>query len=156
MASPSQEIRIAIVGSRRRNTLSDRKIVFDIVRQATAAFPEKNIVIVSGGADGPDSFAREAAEIYGLDYADHPVPRDPPIKNKYEFRCRAFARNRDIVIDSNLMFALVNLDRKGGTENTVAHAIDLQKKYFLVDQVGRCYLSGVGWNDQHGEASDKT
>lgn len=150
------EIRIGIVGSRRRNSLKDRSIVLDIVRSAVAAFPEKRIVIVSGGADGPDAFAREAAGIYGLDYADHPIRRDPPITSKREFVARAFGRNKDIVVDSHLVFALVHPDRKGGTENTVKHAMDLKKKFFLVDQEGRCYLSGVGWKDRNAEASDKT
>lgn len=150
------EIRIGIVGSRRRNTLADRRIILDIVRSAVAAFPEKHITIVSGGASGPDTFAREAAELFGLDYSDHPIPKDPPITSKFEFRQRAFARNRDIVIDSNLIFALVHHDRTGGTENTLEHAVELQKKYFLVDQEGRCYLSGVGWKERHVKASFKT
>jgi hypothetical protein len=135
-----EEFRIGIVGSRRRNTLKDRQIVIDIVRQATIAFPEKRIVIVSGGADGPDFFAMEAAALYGLEYVNHPIPRDPPITSKQDFVVRAFSRNRDIVVDSMLLFALVHPDRKGGTENTVSHAVDLKKKYFLVDQAGRCYL----------------
>jgi predicted Rossmann fold nucleotide-binding protein DprA/Smf involved in DNA uptake len=150
------ELRIGIVGSRRRNTLKDRQIVIDIVRSATVAFPDKHIVIVSGGAEGPDSFAKEAAALYGLEYKDHPIPRDPPITSKQDFVFRAFSRNKDIVVDSSLLFALVHPNRKGGTENTVTHAVDLKKKFFLVDQEGRCYLSGVGWNERHGEASYKT
>jgi hypothetical protein len=150
------ELRIGIVGSRRRNTLADRKIVLDLVKHATIAFPEKRVVIVSGGAEGPDAFAKEAAEIYGLEYADHPIPRDPPITSKQDFVFRAFSRNKDIVLDSHLLFALVHPDRLGGTENTVKHAADLKKKFFLVDQEGRCYLSGVGWNSRNAEASYKT
>jgi predicted Rossmann fold nucleotide-binding protein DprA/Smf involved in DNA uptake len=148
------EIRIGIVGSRRRDTYTDQKIVYDIVRSAVAAFSEKHIVIVSGGARGPDTFAKLAAKIYELEYKDHPVPKDTPIKNKWEFVQRAFARNRDIVIDSDIIFALVHADRKGGTENTIEHAKDLKKKFFLVDQFGRLYLSGVGWEETDGYATD--
>jgi hypothetical protein len=152
---PATEIRIGIVGSRRRNTLTDRNIVLDIARQAMAAFPEKNIVIVSGGAVGPDTFAKEAAELYGLGYSHHPIPRDPPITSRWEFVQRAFGRNKDIVVDSDIIFALVNPDRKGGTENTVEHAQVLKKTFFLVDEQGRVYLSGLGWNDRHAKTSDK-
>lgn len=136
------ELRIAIVGSRRRNTIRDRKIVLDIVRAAVDAGLIKNqwVTIVSGGAKGPDTFAEEAANVYGLKTAIHKVP---PSTDRNDFRQKAYARNRDIVIDSDLVFALIHPDRKGGTENTIQHAEELGKKVFLVDQDGRVYLSGM-------------
>lgn len=134
------ELRVGIVGSRRRNTLRDREIVFDIVRAAVDAGLVKGqlVAIVSGGAKGPDTFAEQAANARGLKTIIHRVP---PSKNRGDFRQKAFARNRDIVIDSDYVFALVHLDRKGGTENTIQHAHELGKKVFLVDQDGHVYLS---------------
>jgi hypothetical protein len=149
-------VRIGIVGSRRRCSLYDRKIVLNILLKAKEKYVDRGIVVVSGGARGPDTFAREAAKSLDLSYSDHPVPKDPPVKNKYEFRQRAFARNRDIVIDSDILFALVHRDRKGGTEDTVGHAVELQKRFFLVDEEGRCYLSGAGWDDRYAEETDET
>src|SRR5579859_7923340 len=149
------EVRIGIVGSRRRNTLYDRRIIFIIVARAIAGFPGQKVVIVSGGAKGPDAYAREAAEFYGLGYREHPVPKDPPIVDRWDFQRRAFARNREIVVGSDVIFALAHPDRKGGTENTIGHAIELQKQFFLVDQTGRCYLSGEGWNTENVPTSDK-
>lgn len=136
------ELRVGIVGSRQRNTLRDREIVFDIVRAAVDAGLIKGqwVTIVSGGAKGPDSFAEEAANAKGLKTIIHRVPKS---ENRGDFRKKAFARNRDIVIDSNYIFALVHPDRKGGTENTIEHAHELGKKVFLVDQDGRIYLSGM-------------
>lgn len=151
----AEELRIAIVGSRRRNTLTDRKIVFQIVSSALAAFPEKIIVVVSGGAVGPDTFAREAAEHFGVGYREYPIKRDPPITSRWEFVQRAFGRNRDIVIDSDIGFALVSKDRKGGTENTLEHADVLQKRYFRVDVSGRSYLDEEDWNKNHGVVTDQ-
>ena len=138
MPKRHQKIRIGIVGSRRRNTLRDRKIVFDIVGTALGAYDE--VVVVSGGAKGPDTFAEEAANFYGTEKIIHRVP---PSESRWDFRKKAFARNRDIVIDSDKVFALVHPDRKGGTENTIEHAKELGKPVFLVDQDGRVYLSGV-------------
>jgi predicted Rossmann fold nucleotide-binding protein DprA/Smf involved in DNA uptake len=138
-------MRIGIVGSRRRSSLRDRQIVFEIVTKAMAKWP--GVVVVSGGARGPDSFAEEAADAFGLDKIIHRVPK---AENRWDFRQKAFARNRLIVIDSDVVFALVHPDRKGGTENTIEHAHELGKKVFLVDQDGQVYLSPV---DTPGDAS---
>jgi predicted Rossmann fold nucleotide-binding protein DprA/Smf involved in DNA uptake len=129
-------IRIGIVGSRRRNTISDRKFVFEIVRAAMQR--HERVTVVSGGAKGPDTFAEQAADAHGLEKIIHRVPA---AESRWDFRQKAYARNRDIVIDSDTVFALVHPDRKGGTENTIEHAVELGKKVFLVDRDGRVYLS---------------
>jgi len=53
----------------------------------------------------------------------------------------AFARNKLVAEDADVGFALVASDRKGGTEDTVHHFHDLKKRIFLVDGMGRTYLS---------------
>lgn len=135
--------RIGIVGSRRRNTLRDRRIVFDIVeRLAPSLFPGQPVTIVSGGCKGPDSFAAEAARFYKLDTKIFPVPTDPPIQDRNDFRERAYARNTLIAEASEDLYALVAPDRKGGTEDTIRKAHALRKNVFLVDEEGAIsYLS---------------
>lgn len=55
---------VGIVGSRKRSSLGDRKIVCQIVDTCVKKYGE--IVIVSGGAKGPDSFAEDAAKIFSI------------------------------------------------------------------------------------------
>lgn len=132
-------MRIGIVGSRRRSSLSDRKIIFDIVARAIKK-SGGDLTVVSGGASGPDSFAEEAADILGAKKTIHRIPKDPPVKHRGEFTERAYARNRLIVEDSDVIFALIHHTRTGGTENTIKHANELGKKVFLVQDDGRIYL----------------
>lgn len=137
-----RELRIGIIGSRRRSSFRDRKMILDLVRElveTTAA----EIVIVSGGCrKGADSFAEEAAHAHGLRKSIHPVPDDPPVKHRGEFRERAFARNLLVAQDCHVMYALVSDDRTGGTENTLGHMGDLKKDYWTIDSSGRRKLNG--------------
>lgn len=137
---------IGIVGSRKRNTLFDRKIVFDIVsRFADKEVFKEGVVIVSGGAKGPDSFAEEAARFYGLQTKIFPVEKDKEIKTKYDFTLLAYKRNSLIAEESNDLFALVCKERKGGTEDTVKKMLALKKNVFLVYEDGSmAYISPDG------------
>lgn len=134
-------MRIGIVGSRRRNTLADRLIVQDIIVTAAMRFGSDTVIVSGGCGQGADRFAKEYTECWGIRYVEYPIPTDPPAKNKWEFTRRAYARNRQIVENSDVIFALVHPDRTGGTENTVLHAKDLGRRCFLVDGFGRAYLS---------------
>src|SRR6266852_3629791 len=135
-------MKVAIVGSRRRNTLRDRKIVLDLVTRLVTESSEDRIVIVSGGCPkGADSFAEEAARVHRLDKIIFPVAKHPEIKSRHEFRERAFARNLLVAKEADVIYALVHPDRKGGTENTVQHAHRLGKKVYLVNLIGQAYLS---------------
>lgn len=137
-----RHIKIGIVGSRRRSSLKDRQIVFDILFEAWLV-RKMNVTVVSGGAKGPDSFGEEWAKMNGKPTIIHRIPQDLP--NKREFTKHAFERNGWIVRDSDVVFALVHPDRKGGTENTIQHCVKQGKKFFLVDREGRLYLGGEGW-----------
>lgn len=84
-------MKIAVVGNRAtsrtplawKNTV--RSTVFEVVK--ALARRDTNIVIVSGGAPGVDTWAEEAADLYGLAKSIHPAKWDElgraagPIRN---------------------------------------------------------------------------
>lgn len=136
-----EELRIGVIGSRRRCSLFDRKIVFNLIERLIVLNPHRDVIIVSGACRlGADSFAAEAARIYNVKLIEHPVPPGE-YKQRWEYAKAAYERNRKIAEDSHVGFALVHEDRKGGTENTIHHYHDLKKKVYLVDATGKTYLS---------------
>lgn len=141
------ELRVGIVGSRRRNGFEDRKIVFDIVERLVGA--GRDVVLVSGACPkGADRFAADAARHFRTALSEHPIPkRDYP--NEWEFTQAAYVRNREIVMDSDYVVALIHPDRTGGTENTLEHCRDLGKDAYLVDSDGRVTYV----NNGHGETN---
>lgn len=140
---------VGIVGSRRRSSYVDRKIVLRLLERLRAQ--HENLLVVSGGASGPDTFAREAAALFDppLEVLEFPIDRSGidwiERGTAYaEFTRRAYARNRLIAEKSDEVYALVAEDRTGGTENTVGHALGLGKRVFLVLTDGTVYLSKDG------------
>lgn len=103
-------MRIGIVGSRRRNTKEDYKLV----EQAFLAHTGNDTEIVSGGCPrGADSFAEMIAEKYQI-----------PIKIYYAKwaqygKSAGFIRNGKIAEDADILIACVAEDRLGGTEDTI-------------------------------------
>ena len=138
-----------VVGSRRRNTLHDRKIVFRLIawlygqhRGATG------FTIVSGGCpQGADAFAKECAlKLFDppLDYVEFPIDKTG-VSNRWEFTKRAYARNRLVAEKSwDGLYCLVADDRTGGTENTIKQALELKTPVFLVTNSGEVFLSQDG------------
>ena len=127
---------IAIVGSRRRNTLRDRALVFELVELCK----KRGWTVVSGACrDSADSFAKEACDALGVGIREFPVPK-VKYKNKWEFTQAAFARNRVIAENCGACFALVHSDRTGGTENTISHCFDLGKTVYIVRDDGSVEL----------------
>lgn len=146
------QLRVGIVGSRRRNTIKDMRIVYRLVEKLIRHNPDKKIVIVSGGCPkGADKFAEEAADIYKLDKDIYPVP-EGEYAHKGEWVAAAFARNREIPLHSDVVYALCHEDRKGGTENTIEHCRDLEKETYLVDENGNCLLIVAGKQNEKVEA----
>lgn len=135
-------VRAGIVGSRRRNTLHDRKIVFRLVEWLYQR-AGSGLTIVSGGCPkGADAFAEEVADLHVPPIAKQIYPIDKEgIASRWEFTERAFARNRLVAQDSTELYPLVHSDRTGGTENTVGHALKLKVPVFLVNDQGEVYLS---------------
>jgi len=88
-------------------------------------------VIVSGGAKGPDTWAREAAKRHGLKIVEH-LPNLEGVRNRGEAARRYYERNQLIAEDADQVVALVAPDRKGGTEDTIKRAIELGKPVRLL------------------------
>lgn len=130
-----------IVGSRRRNTLQDRQIVFNLVELLLGKHGT-DLVIVSGGCPkGADAFAEDAAQLSKIKTRIFPVDRTG-VETKWDFRQKAFARNRLVAEASrNGLFCLTAEDRTGGTENTIQHALEFQVPVFLVTNSGAVFLS---------------
>ena len=106
-------MKIGIVGSRRR---TDKDTVFGLVMKLPI-YAE----IVSGGARGPDTWAVEAAKSRGMKtrvFRPHFTDR----KDRFKVIEAYYRRNRQIAEYSDIIFALVAPDRKGGTEYTIKHA----------------------------------
>lgn len=116
-------MRVAIVGSRRRK---DRGKVERLVRSL-----DVGDVVISGGCEGVDSWARDAALARGLAYEDFPPVKDPPPRDYFESCRRFYARNERIALSCDVMYAFVSPDRKGGTENAVKHARAYGKQVHL-------------------------
>lgn len=138
-------MRVGIVGSRRRNTLADRQMILDLVRDLKEKFGE-SLVLVSGGCKtGADHYAEEAAVLHGVPIVLHPVKGK--FDTRWQFAQAAFARNEDIVKDSDVVFAQVASDRKGGTENTLGHCVTHKKPRWLIDEQG-AILAPEEWPHQ--------
>jgi hypothetical protein len=135
-----------IVGSRRRNTLTDRKIVFRLVDWLVARHGAEGLSIVSGAcSQGADLYAFEAAKLHEpkLVMVEFPIDKKG-IDNRWEFTKRAYERNRQVAERSTGLYALVATDRLGGTENTIKYMAELKKPIYLVTTSGEIYLSEDG------------
>ncbi len=132
-------MKIGIVGSRRRKSLFDRNLLFRVIAQVIKDLPnDETITLVSGGCrEGADSFAEEISRAFEIPIIIHPVPTDPPIKHRGDYRDRAYARNELIAEDSDFMYALVAPDRTGGTENTLEHMRRMKKDFITIDENGK-------------------
>lgn len=129
-------LRIAIVGSRRRNSSFDEALVEEIIRKIKFSNPMTRLTIVSGAChSGADNFAAKFAVLYGCDLVEFPVPKIA-YSSTASFREAAFSRNRDIANACHICFALVHADRTEGTENTIGHCLDLGKTCYLVHDDG--------------------
>ena len=101
---------IGIIGSRRRNSLTD----FYATQDKFLEIYEDGDHIVSGGCpQGGDAFAEKIADTL-----------QAPIKIYYarwkqHGRAAGFIRNGDIARDADVLIACVAPDRTGGTEDTI-------------------------------------
>ena len=122
-------VKIAVVGSR---SFSSRRQVDEWLDKNI----KKTDVVVSGGADGPDSWAEEFAKKRGIPTIIKAVDKQglPPYPaGRSEFRVRAFARNREIVVECDRVVAFVDPDSPTkGTADTLAHAVDLKKPFEVI------------------------
>ena len=116
---------IGIVGSRRRNSEDDYKIVVKVFFDNYV----KGDIIVSGGCPkGADHFAELIASSN-----DICIKIFPANWNKYG-RGAGIIRNTDIAKMADMLIACVAADRKGGTEDTVKKF----KKFHPSDKIVLC------------------
>ena len=116
-------MRVAIVGSRKRTD-----------RDSVSAFVESlpvEAVVVSGGCEGPDKFAADAARKRGLTVVEH-LPDLTGCSQRFEFTKRFYERNQRVVDDSERVAAFVAPDRKGGTEDTIKRAAKAGKPVVIL------------------------
>lgn len=102
-----------IVGSRRRNNLTDRRIVIQLVEWLLTT--RQHVSIASGGCpQGADAFAEEAARVLQpqVDIKIFDIDKTG-VSTKWDFTKRAYERNRLIAQHSTELFALVAPDRAG-------------------------------------------
>jgi len=133
-----KELRIGIVGSRRRNSEDDLKILADFLSKILTFYSDEyKVVLVSGGCKkGGDYFAEILNRAWQLPpmiihYPDKSkLPNNP---QRYDFAKINFARNTLIARDSDILIALVAEDRTGGSEDTV-------KKFKKLHPKGKLYL----------------
>ena len=106
-------MKLGIVGTRRRNTDKDYKIVEKAYLKICKTFNIHHII--SGGCQkGGDRFAEIIARKFGL-----PITIYHADWKRYG-RSAGFERNTYIAEDSTILLACVAKDRTGGTEDTIA------------------------------------
>ncbi len=109
---------IGIIGSRRRNEVTDYKAILDAFVKVYTPGDR----IVSGGCpQGGDRFAEKIAK-----------ERQVPITIHYAAwnrigKSAGYLRNGDIAQDADILIACVSPDRTGGTEDTIKKFNKLKK-----------------------------
>lgn len=119
-----KSIIIGIVGSRRRNSDEDLELLLDSLIPVLERLDSENyeIKFVSGGCPlGGDRFAEIIANQFNIPIIIHYPDKSslPSNPTKKDFAIINYARNTLIARDSNILFAVVAPDRKGGTEDTI-------------------------------------
>jgi len=118
-------MRIGIVGSRR---WKNREMVEALVQMLPG-----DVTIVSGGCEGVDTWAAEAARQQRFVVVEHLPDLPPPGSSRWKFTKAYHTRNKLIAEDVDVLYAFVAQDRRGGTENTIKHAmkLDVRVEVFL-------------------------
>lgn len=126
-------MKLAIIGSRRRNSLKDFNKLKDFLMKAKNKFP--TLEIISGGCEqGADHFAELICEEFQIPikifYPDKSkLPENP---KRYHFTKINYERNKLIAENCDILVAMTAPDRTGGTENTISEAHKLWKKVILI------------------------
>jgi len=120
---------IGVVGSRRRNNLSDFKKVY---RKLNEYYATGDVIVSGLCKEGADNFAKLIVEGYNLPHLWFPVDLRllegaKGINRRWAYAKAEYLRNGDIALNSDILIACVASDRKGGTEDTIRKFLRLQK-----------------------------
>ena len=119
-------MKIAIVGSRDRDMAEDKALVKELVNSLLT-----DDIVVSGGCRGVDTWAEKAADTRGL----KKLIFKPCILKGMTYGEKVleyYKRNRKIVDNADVVYALMSSRRKGGTGYTVDYAKSKGKKVNLL------------------------
>lgn len=120
-------MKVAIVGTRRRDTEEDLNTVESALNKLLTAWVGANIHIISGGCPkGGDRFAEIIAKNHG-----YPITIFYPNWQLYG-KGAGIVRNTDIAKECDFLIACVAPDRKGGTEDTIKKAKKFGKEIIIV------------------------
>lgn len=126
------ELKLGIVGSRKRNSLKDFHLLKEFILKAKEKF---NITIISGGCQtGADHFAEMIAEELKIPIIlflpdKSKLPEKP---QKYHFRQINFDRNTLIAEACEVLVALTIPEGSNGTDDTIEKTKKLNKKVILL------------------------
>ena len=116
---------IGIVGSRRRNSEEDYKI---LEKKFLEIYEDGDEIVSGGCSKGADFFCEQLAKKYQVTIKIYYAQWDKLGKSA------GFARNTYIAQDADVLICMVSNDRLGGTENTINTAKKLGKKIILLEQ----------------------
>lgn len=116
---------IGIVGSRRRSSYQDFKLVND---KFFDLYEDGDWICSGGCPTGGDEFAIRIHKLCSIPYLEFPANW-----GKYG-KSAGYKRNTDIARFSDILIACVSEDRKGGTEHTISEFIKIHgdNKLYLV------------------------
>ena len=125
---------IAVIGSRK---YKNKKIMFEILDKMFSPMDKKMLYFISGGADGPDTWADEWCELRGYEFEEYPILKGET----------PFDRNTRVALDADWIVGFVNLDQyRSGTWNTIS---TFRKRkdgmYIVYDQ------HGIVWDRRWGK-----
>jgi len=116
--------KIIIIGSRRRNTFEDYKVVYNEFKKCYA---DGDIIVSGGCSRGGDAFAERIARRLNLTEKNGKLiihrPTSPP-KGSPRWKWAQVMYDRNTVVAQetdrdSVVIACVSEDRKGGTEDTI-------------------------------------
>jgi len=114
-------MRAAIIGSRDRDSADDRAKIINLVDSLSS-----DTIVVSGGCRGVDSWAEKAAKSRGLDRMIF-RPKLRRDMTRSEIVEEYYRRNRKIIDNADIVYAMTSNKRKGGTGYTVNYALSKGK-----------------------------
>jgi len=90
----------------------------------------KSDLIISGGAEGVDTYAQEYAREIGASILIHYPDNSKPSPDRY------FTRNKQIALECDVLIAFDKKSGRAGTKNTIAEARKAGKKIILYEKDG--------------------